>query len=394
MLRGTYERDFGKPRRGRLVRAPGRINLIGEHIDYNGLPVLPMAIQRQVTILFEGRDDGVVHFTNTDCRYPPRKFLLSASIPAGPGGDWGNYLKAAAQTLVAEFGDLKGIQGTVSSDIPVAAGLSSSSALVVACALALIHANDLTVDTRSLMSLLAKGECYVGTQGGGMDQAICLGGQKDRALKIHFDPLELHPVAIPAGWRFVLSNSQVTAEKSGRVQTTYNLRTEECRRALDQVKGKLNLDPDLSYSELMDRASLEYLLAASRELDDPIGARLRHVVTEAGRVGRAALALTHDQPEVFGNLMTASHQSLRDDYEVSCKELDTLVEIATAHKARGARLTGAGFGGCVIALCATGETDSLIHAIRREYYAKRGTPANADSVMLAVPSDGARVREL
>ena len=176
-----------------MVRAPGRVNLVGEHIDYCGLPVLPMAIQRSVRIAFHPRADREIRLTNRDARFPPSAFTVNAEIPPAPAGDWSNYPRAAAHALVQRFPNLRGVDAQVDSDLPVAAGLSSSSALVVATALALLHANRASVPLLELMDLLARGERYVGTAGGGMDQAIILGAQAGCASRIDSHPLRLTP---------------------------------------------------------------------------------------------------------------------------------------------------------------------------------------------------------
>src|SRR5438067_412444 len=150
-----------------VVRAPGRVNLIGEHIDYCGLPVLPMALRQSVRLAFHPRADCETRLVNRDARFAPSAFAVKASIPAAPAGDWGNYARAAAQALAQRFPDLRGVDAMVESDLPIAAGLSSSSAVVVAMAPALLHANRRMVAPLELMELLARGERYVGTAGGG-----------------------------------------------------------------------------------------------------------------------------------------------------------------------------------------------------------------------------------
>src|SRR2546426_965798 len=141
-----------------VVRAPGRVNLIGEHIDYCGLPVLPMAIGRSVRIAFHPRADRETRLVNRDPRFTPSVFTVNDSIPPAPAGDWSNYARAAAQTLAQRFPDLRGIDALVESDLPIAAGLSSSSAIVVATALAILHANGVPVPSLELMELLARAE--------------------------------------------------------------------------------------------------------------------------------------------------------------------------------------------------------------------------------------------
>lgn len=332
------------------VRAPGRVNLIGEHIDYNGLPVLPIAIERSVHALVRGRGDARVRLVNADEAFAPREFEIEDVIAPYERGDWGNYAKAAAQILRARFGIQRGFDAAVHGDIPPAAGLSSSSALVVACALALVHANELDVSREALMELTASGERYVGTHSGGMDQAICLGAREGHAALIRFDPLSLEHVRVPADWRFVIAHSGVEAKKSGAAQSAYNARVRECRAALTGVTAHVRDWPS-TYCGLVEHVPTRELVdVASRALPDVLFRRFRHVVTEGRRVLAARDALIADDVQRFGELMNASHASLQDDYEVSCPELDALVTRLRSEGAVGARLTGAGFGGCAVAL--------------------------------------------
>jgi galactokinase len=157
--RDTFRKAFGPMEPTHVVRAPGRVNLIGEHIDYNGLAVLPMAIQRRVVLLYCKRADSNVRIVNADPRFPACTFTVGSTITSSAKGDWGNYVKAPSQALAIEHGPLEGMDGVVHSDIPIAAGLSSSSALVVAVAMALLNANDLAIATLELGELLARAGC-------------------------------------------------------------------------------------------------------------------------------------------------------------------------------------------------------------------------------------------
>ena len=360
----------------RLVRAPGRVNLIGEHIDYCGLPVLPMALSRGVRVAFERRADRGTRLVNADARFAPGFFTIDASIPPAPAGDWSNYARAAAQALAQRFPDLRGVDALVQSDLPIAAGLSSSSALVVAMALALLHANGVTVPALELMELLAQGERYVGTAGGGMDQAIILGAQAGCASRIDFRPLRLTPTAVPADWRFIVAWSLVPAEKARRL-----------------VANRLGRSEDISYPALLAAAPVEeLLLVAEATLSGVLARRFRHVVTEGTRVPRAEAAMAAGDLAAFGRLLDASHQSLRDDYEVSHPELDRLVELAREAGAVGARLTGAGFGGSIVALCRVARAPEVMAALRERFYAPRGAAADVERhVFMAEPSAGAEV---
>ena len=366
---------------------------MGDHTDYNGLPVFPMAIQQQVTMYARRRADATICVANLDPRFEKRSFEIRQTIEPGPPADWGNYVKAAAQALIGRGGEIRGFDALVDSDLPVAAGLSSSSALIVAAALALLESSGLGMDPLELMTILAKGERYVGTEGGGMDQAICLGGRWGTACKIDFDPLRLTATPVPPDWRFVIAPSLVPAEKSGGVRDAYNLRGHQCRESLGLVARALGLAAGATYRNLLKGSSADALVAAARDvLDGPYEARFRHVVTEAERVEAAREAMVAADLVTFGRLMSESHASLRDDFEVSCDALEDLVRIAVDGGAAGARLTGAGFGGCVVALCHERLLESVLERWREAFYRPRA--AGPIDLIVARPSDGASVVQL
>lgn len=392
-LRHTF-RDRFRAVPTTLVRAPGRVNLIGDHTDYNGLPVLPMAIQHDIAIMLRPRADGQVRLANTDARFEPFSFELAASVSPHPPGHWANYAKAAAHALAATCGARLGFDGVVSGTIPLAAGLSSSSAMVVAVALALVHVNRVTIEPLALMELLAEGERYVGTRGGGMDQAISLGARDGAATRVDFNPLRLTPVAVPTDWRFVVAFSGVGAQKSAAAREVYNSRPRECAQALAAIARRLQVPGDeRTWPGMLARSAPDELVRlGDRVLPDPLRRRVRHVITEAARVEAAEHAMRAGDRAAFGRLMLASHHSLRDDYEVSCAELDELVTIARQAGADGARLTGAGFGGCVVALCHADATDNLVERWTREFYRARGLEREArEWVFVAEPSAGAEI---
>ena len=374
-----------------MARAPGRVNLIGDHTDYNGLPVLPMALQRDIRVVFRPREDATVRVANVDSRFPSFSFELDEQIESSAQGDWSNYARAAGQALSRSNGPLKGFDGVVSGNIPVAAGLSSSSAMVVAVAMALIDVNSISIEPLQLMSLMARAEHYTGAKGGGMDQAICLGGASNAAIKIDFDPLRLTPVPVPKNWSFIIAFSGLRAEKSGDAREAYNSRARQCKAAIEMLSRRLPLSG--SYRELIANTGTDELLTPARDiLDELLFRRFRHVVTEAARVDEAGRAMEHEDIQEFGRLMSESHRSLRDDFEVSCAELDELVERAMDAGAAGSRLTGAGFGGCIVALCSSAQVLDLISFIAENYYQRRGrTESLADEVVVAEPSPGASV---
>jgi galactokinase len=417
-----------------VVRAPGRVNLIGEHTDYNGLPVLPMAIDRDVLIAAAKGEDRDVRLENTAVRFAPRAYRLKDPISPFAAGDWGNYHKAAAQGLLAALapGALGGGDFLVESNLPSGAGLSSSSALVVGSTLALLAVNDRSLAPLELAELTATAERYVGTQSGGMDQAVCLLAQAGHALRIDFDPLRVRAVAVPPGYAFVVCHSLVEAEKSGAARAAYNRRVIECRlacRALDCLLGAglprslatlgelPHLFPDRSLTDFV--AILENTLpprplrleeiaaqlgtprqqlAAAIGQDAPTDAtyaivqRARHVLTEAERVEQAETALADADWLRLCALMDASHASCRDDYEVSSPELEELVAAAKAAGALGARLTGAGFGGCTINVVPAGDVSFFLAMIERSFYQRRsGARARGEHCFVVTASAGASV---
>jgi galactokinase len=378
------------------------VNLMGDHIDYNGLSVLPMAIQRHMALLYRERDDAEVHLVSTDPRFPDREFELADRIAPYEEGDWGNYAKAACQAMVERHGIDSGFDAVIHSDIPMAAGLASSSALLVASALAALHANDVWTEKMELAVVLADAEHYVGTRGGGMDQAICLAARRNSASRIDFDPLRLTAHPIPPEWHFIVAFSLARAEKSGEARATYNLRTDQCQQALQQMVEALGHSGTIdSYPDLMAEHQPNELIARAGDIleDETLMRRFVHVVSEGMRVRQAEKALLAYDMRAFGNLMSESHESLRDAFEVSTAELDELVDIAQRAGAVGARLTGAGLGGCVVALCPENRSKKVLKALANRFYKKRNNKrylggALEDLLFVVEPSAGASVTPL
>jgi galactokinase len=419
-----------------MLRAPGRVNLIGEHTDYNGLPVLPMAIDRDIMLAVAPRADGVVCIANTDARFAFRQFAIAEKIAPYPTGDWGNYAKAAVESLRDMFSDrpdncLKGFNAVVDGNIPIAGGLSSSSALVVVFALAALAAGGEDMDRHRLAEALARGEQYVGTRGGGMDQTICLLAGEGNALKIEFFPVRTEHMRLPSTHAFVVCHSTVAAPKTSTARAAYNRRAAESRIAaamLDRMlagtrgvcRGTVTRIGDL-YSEALALSEAEidsiveqsfrkdeYSLrevALALDMDEEsvcraygdvcdanrdgksgslmLRRRCRHILSEGRRVRRAAKALQAGRAEEFGALMYESHESCARDYEVSIPALDALVEIARDAGAVGSRLTGAGFGGCTVSLVANGDVAGFIEAVEKCYFGEylRGGGDKGSSVL-------------
>ncbi len=329
-------------RESSVAAAPGRVNLIGEHIDYHGLPVLPIALERRIRVRFHTRDDRRIQAASSP--YGPREFEWTDDLAPVARGDWENYLRAAARvagTFLPE--DRVGIDAGITSDLPAAAGLSSSSALIVAVTLALLRANGQNPAFEELMEVLPDGEQFVGTRGGGMDHAASLASRAGCASLIGFDPVTIRHIPIPAGWAFLVANSMVRAEKAGSAREEYNAR----RNATLTARAKIGRG--------------EPLTGLEREA-------YLHVTSETERVAEAVDAMERDDAPTFGRLLLESHASLRDRLRVSCPPLDRLVEIAMASGALGARLTGAGFGGCVVVLAKRVALDSVRQGIVEKFY--------------------------
>ena len=399
LSRSFQERFESRPTH--LSRAPGRVNLIGEHIDYNDLPVLPMALHREVRIALRPRDDGMVVLHNALERFPTVEFEIEPALEPYVQGSWGNYVKAPARELARRFAIWRGFDGVLESDVPVASGLSSSSAVVNAVGLALGHINEVDTEVRSFAEVMADAERFVGTRGGGMDQAISLGARDRHAAKITFDPLRLRHVNVPDDWCFVVADTGKRAEKSRAAMVAYNRRRKECEEALREVSGYVattNITEKLhtSYPELVAAVDPQTLVdAAGAVLRGNLLRRFRHVVTEASRVEEAVDRMYAADVTGFGALMDASHASLRADFHVSSTELDELVAVAREGGAAGARLTGAGFGGCIVALADRWTVGGVLETLVAEYYERYGmTDRIDDRLFVAVPSRGASYEEL
>lgn len=355
-----FERSFPGGDKPLTQWVPGRVNLIGEHIDYHGLPVLPMAIQRRIVFAFQARRDERIVVKSEQ---QGDTFHGSVAIPfvAGRPGDWGNYVRAAAEALRSSYKILNGLDGYIASDLPSAAGLSSSSALLIAFSLALLRVNGTEPELHDLARLLPDAEQLVGTRGGGMDHVTILTSQTGHATLItSFDPLAIEFVPVPPTWRFLVAHSLVHAEKSSGAREAYNA----VRAAGTLALQKLGF---VSYRDAI--ASSNVRLSALDNEQERDG--YLHVTTEARRVQEATAALRNADPIAFGRLLNESHASLRDRLRVSVPAVDELVICANKAGAFGARMTGAGFGGCVVCLCSVANVESVARSLVRNFYAVR-----------------------
>ena len=332
----------------RRYRAPGRINLIGEHTDYNLGYVLPMAIDRHCLATAEARDGGMLYLASR--QFPETlQIPVAALATATPRGDWTDYPVGVARELERAGFPLTGLSLEVDSTVPVGSGLSSSASLLVASALAFLGGRE--CDGLALVELCQRAESeFVGLPCGIMDYAISLFGEEGAALLLDCRSREGRLVPLPPEAAIVAVNSMVKHELAG---TAYADRVRECQEAARQARV-----PHLRDAPLDQVAHLP---------------RARHVVTENQRVLDFADAADAGDLEHLGKLMVESHRSLQQDYQVSCAELDTLVELALELPGvYGARLTGGGFGGCTVNLVSDVMADQFAHAIRQRYQAKCG----------------------
>jgi galactokinase len=359
--------------------APGRVNLIGEHTDYNDGWVLPMAIDRCVGVVAAPRSDGVLRACSVAFG-ETREVELRTLAPPG-GAEWMSYVAGVAWAMNDAGLEIGGADLMVDGDVPLASGLSSSAAIEMAVARALCATSGipwLPVEM-ALLGQRVEGE-FVGVRGGVMDQFTATMGEEGHALLLDCRSLASEPVRLPDDVAILVMDTGAPRTLAG---SAYNDRSRSCRRATAAVR---TVEPAVRALRDVDRALLE----RSRHLMDEVTySRALHVVQENRRPAELADALTRGALDVAGRLMDDSHASLRDLYEVSSPELDLFTEVARSHPAcHGARLTGAGFGGCAIALVDADTTEDLVEEIHAEYRSKIDLPS---SVFACRAASGARL---
>src|SRR5208282_528821 len=355
-LRERFRSLFGAE--PRLFRAPGRTNLIGEHTDYNDGFVMPAALEYCCWIAASRRADRklVLHSENLSAR--SEMDLSSPSLK--PAGAWSDYAVGVAVMLARAGLEPCGANLLIRSDVPLGAGLSSSAALEVATAFALVDLSGHSADRRQLAQVCQQAESeFVGVRCGVMDQFTSLHGRAGHALLLDCRSLEFEHLALPEGVALILCNTGV---KHKLAAGEYNRRRADCEDAVQRLGGVL---PGI---RALRDVSPEQLEEHKARLPETTYRRARHVVRENARVAQAAEALGQGDLERFGMLMEESHASLRDLYEVSCAELDLMVELAHRQPdVFGARMTGGGFGGCTVNLVEAQCADRFRREIARAY---------------------------
>ncbi|MFU2318361.1 galactokinase [Rahnella sp. PCH160] len=343
------------------IKAPGRVNLIGEHTDYNDGFVLPCAIDYETVIACAQRNDRVIRVIAADYDNDEDTFSLDEPIAHSDAHPWANYVRGVVKHLMLRNKDFSGADMVISGNVPQGAGLSSSASLEVAVGQALKSLYDLPLDGVALALNGQEAENqFVGCNCGIMDQLISALGKENHSLLIDCRTLETRAVSMPENAAVVIINSNV---KRGLVDSEYNARREQCEVAARffGVKALRDVDPALFFS-IQD------------ELDPVVARRARHVITENDRTLAAADALASGDLKRMGELMAESHASMRDDFEITVPQIDKLVEIVkeVIGDKGGVRMTGGGFGGCIVALVPTDMVDKVRHAVEQQYHAHSG----------------------
>ena len=364
----------GEPR---VFQAPGRVNLIGEHTDYNDGFVFPMAIEFYTTVAVAPTHDRKLYIRSMNM---DELIAVDLNDNKKRRNHWSDYVAGMASVLEGEGLKLPGASMLIDSDVPVGAGLSSSAALETAAGLALLSTVNVELESEKLALFGQKAENeFVGMNCGIMDQFISVHGKADHALFLDCRTLDYELVPLKADKvRIVICNTMVKHELGS---SEYNKRRAECEKGVQIMSADF---PDI---RALRDVSLEQFNSVADKLPEVVRRRCRHVISEDERTQASIASLNAGDVAEFGRLMNASHDSLRDDYEVSCKELDVLVDIARSQDGVfGARMTGGGFGGCTVNLVAAEAVDVFVDAVSSQYQQKTGlTP----DVYISVASEGA-----
>ncbi|WP_347331974.1 galactokinase [Marinimicrobium locisalis] len=374
LLAEQFEARYHRPP-SVLAQAPGRVNLIGEHTDYNDGFVLPAAIDYVNAVAAAPRHDRQIQATALDIQGQSVRFSLDKPMENDPVSPWSDYLRGVVQALLADGYHLCGADLIIHGNVPSGAGLSSSAALEMALirVLTALSEEPITSERAAQLGQRAENE-FVGCNCGIMDQLVSAQGQVGKALLIDCRSLQTRAVPLPDDWSLLIVDSGVTR---GLVESEYNLRREQCESAAAFFGARS-----------LREVTLEQLKAAEGKLDPLLFHRAHHVLSENERTLLAADALGRADMATLATVMMESHRSMRDDFDISTPAIDTLVFLLAraARGQAGVRMTGGGFGGCVIALARTVDLPILQAAVETEYSARTGCRAR---LIPANASDGA-----
>nr|WP_273803684.1 galactokinase [Providencia rettgeri] len=376
MVASSFEKTFGYPA-DIYVQAPGRVNLIGEHTDYNDGFVLPCAIDYLTMTAASKRGDRIIRVVAADYNNDYDEFSLDDEITFLPEKMWANYIRGVVKFLLERGFSFNGCDIAVSGNVPQGAGLSSSASLevVIGQTLKSLYQLDISQQEIALNGQQAENQ-FVGCNCGIMDQLISACGDEGHALLIDCRSLALFPISIPDDLVVMIINSN---KQRGLVGSEYNTRRQQCEEAAKTFGVKALRD--MSYEDFVQR---EHLLSPL------VAQRAKHVISENERTLSAAKALTENNLLLLGQLMEQSHISMRDDFEITVKEIDTLVDIVKSvlGSQGGVRMTGGGFGGCVVALMQQHLVKPVINAVESQYADATGLHAD---IYVCQPSKGAGV---
>jgi galactokinase len=352
-FRELYGRD------ARIFRAPGRVNLIGEHTDYTEGFVMPLAINLYAWVAAAPRDDHRIRVYSENVGQFAEFDLSDSKLDSQ--AHWSAYILGVAASLVSSGQEIGGADLLIHGDVPMGAGLSSSASVEVASGFAMLAASGLSMPPAELAKICQRAENkYAGAMVGIMDQMMAACGRQNYALLLDCRTLDFELLRLFDGAQFVVSNSMV---KHDHAANEYNQRRADCETAVRILSTKL---PGIRTLRDLSLADLERF---SAELPPTVYRRSRHIVTENHRVLAAKAAIENADPALFGELMKRSHASLRDDYNVSCREVDILVDLANRSKGvYGSRMTGGGFGGCTISLVKSDDAEAFKQSIAHRYH--------------------------
>ncbi|MEO6983275.1 MAG: galactokinase [Edaphobacter sp.] len=373
-LRGHRQR-YG--RTGQIYAAPARVNLIGEHTDYTGGLVMPMAIDFRTLATISPREDGQAVFYSAN--YQEEASFEIASLGRTPREHWSDYPAGVLWSLREAGVVVGGFNMSLVGNVPEGAGLSSSASIEVATAMALLGMAGVTLSLEEIATLCRRAENeYVGAQTGIMDQFVVAGGVAHRAMLLDCRTLGFELLPLPEQVRVVICNSMVKHQLAVGEYGDRRVEVEAGQEVLRRSRPGI---------ELLRDATLADLEACRGKMSEASFARCRHIITENGRVLEAREALLAGDVARFGVLMVEAHASMRDDFRASCAEVDCLVEIAMRQTGCfGARITGGGFGGCTVNVVRTEKAEEFVEALRREYAEKTGIAAEC---FVCAASDGA-----